>query len=788
MFRAAQRLSLLLACFVLLVTSYAPNVLVTAQAPLLSEVTRINTGLRVTDVAVNSSTNRTYVVGYTGTTGLYGVIKVIDGNSNAVIDTISIGKSIYDVAVNSKTNRIYVLADSQDGKLLYAYNGLDNSYVTVARSEGGSLQIDEVGNRVFSADLDNLKILNGADLSNIKSIPISGLVDSIVFNPRTNRVYVSWLGSRSSPPLTNVINVSTNTYEQLIDDLYIVAANPSTARLYATKLVSDLLVLDDETYAVVSELPYRNASSIRFSSTGNRMFFQWSGIRMLNATTHDFLYQATVGYLYYPFALNDTTNTLYVPSVSEIVVLRDNSQPLPPPPADTDGDGLLDTWEQNGIDANGDGIVDLPLHQAPYNANPYRKDVFIEVDFMVCMPNANGCMSGRSHQPQQAAMEAVITVFDQAPVKNPNGERDGIALHIMVDEAVPEIERVLFTSRGAEALDDFDDIKLGSNHPLALGKRCGTGVRDGHFGTTADRSNQQNCENILSAREKVFRYAVFGHSLYERPGSSGQAEEPGNDFIITLGSWDAFALGAVDGLAAAEAATFMHELGHTLGLSHGGGQQGEEFNCKPNYFSVMNYSYQFTNFSPIRPLDYSRTALSTLNENGLNEEVGVGGLSSQYVVYNSEALFLTRANTRIDWNNDGNISNSVTADINYITSPEVNLINLRIDRQVICAQTPNQLALEGHDDWSSLQYSVNRLGGNFSNGVTRSTVASELTFEQALAMAHAVDFDQDGARNLLDNCPAIANPDQLDDDADGVGNACSEESIRFDVFLPSLSK
>mgnify|MGYP001769098295 CR=1 FL=1 len=35
--------------------------------------------------------------------------------------------------------------------------------------------------------------------------------------------------------------------------------------------------------------------------------------------------------------------------------------------------------------------------------------------------------------------------------------------------------------------------------------------------------------------------------------------------------------------------TLMHELGHTLGLRHGG---NVETNDKPNYLSVMNYSFQ----------------------------------------------------------------------------------------------------------------------------------------------------------------------------------------------------
>ena len=34
------------------------------------------------------------------------------------------------------------------------------------------------------------------------------------------------------------------------------------------------------------------------------------------------------------------------------------------------------------------------------------------------------------------------------------------------------------------------------------------------------------------------------------------------------------------------------------------------------------------------------------------------------------------------------------------------------------------------------------------------------------------DFDQDGVDNIVDNCPEVANPDQKDSDGDGVGDAC----------------
>lgn len=51
----------------------------------------------------------------------------------------------------------------------------------------------------------------------------------------------------------------------------------------------------------------------------------------------------------------------------------------------------------------------------------------------------------------------------------------------------------------------------------------------------------------------------------------------------------------------------------------------------------------------------------------------------------------------------------------------------------------------------------------------------EMTFDQVLEGARQGDFDEDGFSNAVDNCPAVANPDQKDSDKDGLGDACDME-------------
>jgi len=107
------------------------------------------------------------------------------------------------------------------------------------------------------------------------------------------------------------------------------------------------------------------------------------------------------------------------------------------------------------------------------------------------------------------------------------------------------------------------------------------------------------------------------------------------DFLVTLGA-PGYAIDPVTNHAvrtrSQQSATFMHELGHNLGLGHDG---GDGINCKPNYFSVMNYLFQFPSLISSRPLDYSRSALATLNKANLNESSGISqstppGLNTTY--------------------------------------------------------------------------------------------------------------------------------------------------------------
>ncbi|NHH97912.1 hypothetical protein DYY66_2162 [Candidatus Nitrosotalea sp. FS] len=161
----------------------------------------------------------------------------------------------------------------------------------------------------------------------------------------------------------------------------------------------------------------------------------------------------------------------------------------------------------------------------------------------------------------------------------------------------------------------------------------------------------------------------------------------------------------------------MHELGHNFGLHHGGeipptGVEDDD-NCKPNYPSIMSYTYQFRENNDIcRPLDYSNSALSSLNEQSLTDS-NVG--SYQYPSNNSppptgtapgQPLSCPTSGERSIWwstPNNGIVSGTtgVTNDWNLNTASPYsqNLNNLGVTG----CSTGTSSTLDGFSDWNYIK-------------------------------------------------------------------------------------
>ncbi|MCY2989632.1 MAG: hypothetical protein NTY19_17410, partial [Planctomycetota bacterium] len=178
---------------------------------------------------------------------------------------------------------------------------------------------------------------------------------------------------------------------------------------------------------------------------------------------------------------------------------------------DTDGDGLLDHWEEpgGGIDIDQDGTVDLDLNAM--GASPTHQDLFLEVDWLADQ-------SSHHHEPAPGVTAELVAMFAQAPVSNPDGTM-GVKLHLDGGAGTDGTGQPFSQQMGVGPLHGGDQIGMPAD-PTAH-------VDVLHFGTAAAvpgvnaRAFQDVKQNHFGdgdkwGRELAFHYVVFAdsHSFY----------------------------------------------------------------------------------------------------------------------------------------------------------------------------------------------------------------------------------------------------------------------------------
>ncbi len=316
---------------------------------------------------------------------------------------------------------------------------------------------------------------------------------------------------------------------------------------------------------------------------------------------------------------------------------------------DYDEDGLKNSWETDGLTCGG-GTVDLPR----MGADPLRKDIFLEIDYMKS--------ALVSHEPKPDAMQLIMESFNRAPVKNPDGV-NGITIHIdsgenAVMNPVFNADGLLNTSESSTwgTLTDADQ--------LAYVDPLGTFTPSASPSYSWAAFDALKNTNFLNWREPTFRYCISARSFNPKMNSGNARTTPGSDYIVAL---------PTGGSVSEQAGTFMHELGHCLGLEHAGTVRNGNF--APNHLSIMNYSFQMPGLrfnGADGRLDYSRFVLGALDEHALNEDEGIKfpyvaesvGYGTYY--YNSNGTKIPADDVRgpIDWDDNGIIGGVVNADIN----------------------------------------------------------------------------------------------------------------------------
>ena len=334
---------------------------------------------------------------------------------------------------------------------------------------------------------------------------------------------------------------------------------------------------------------------------------------------------------------------------------------VPANTSDADNDGIPDSAEVPGGTFAG-------LNLYAMGARAGVRDIFIELDYM--------SSTDEGVKPRPEALKKVVDAF----------ARKGIAVHF-------------------DAGANFTDYNLGNTQSVLPFTSC-LDLGDPKIGCADVYALKAKYFDLR--RQPIFHYGVSGYEAVAGSGFAGLAEISGNDFNITLGNLQLSASNSRNKnfLINQQASTLMHELGHNLGLRHGG---FENNNYKPNYISIMNYLYN-TGLPP--NLTSSNAGQRWYIENGMkglsicSDSVEANMCSDSFIIDFSDgssknldeaALFesdlLGRGSNPgafIDWNKDNQFTSSG--------------LSLNIDAPDNFSKT----VLKDYNDWQNLTLAFSR--------------------------------------------------------------------------------
>ena len=235
---------------------------------------------------------------------------------------------------------------------------------------------------------------------------------------------------------------------------------------------------------------------------------------------------------------------------------------------DSDGDGLPDIWEEQGV-VLADG-TEIPLPD--WGADPNRPDVFLQLNWMASEYDTLGCDTNAarecananrtSYAPSTQSLDDLVDLFAD----------HGISLHIDAGEHYTNIPN--YTEHFGGETIDYRDVYFDANRHEAF--------------------QLIDTINNLGDRANIFRPGVLGDRMRAGSNATGLSLVGDNSFYVANPG----------GRANEEQVrnSILHEFGHTLGLRHWGAAKyvediAEGSPMQDGYHSVMNYNHQFNYFN-----------------------------------------------------------------------------------------------------------------------------------------------------------------------------------------------
>jgi len=233
----------------------------------------------------------------------------------------------------------------------------------------------------------------------------------------------------------------------------------------------------------------------------------------------------------------------------------------------TQRDGIPDDWKRNGTFIDDGTGTKVFVGLAKMGARVDQTDILVHIDSMQDATH--------SHAISATAIKQVSDAFLNSPYTSKAGVRD-IRLHV---------------DAGPHSILNFETgEKWGSlSRARAITGVANFGITDasGNYdGTAFDNEKNASSGFTRSGCAGIFHYCISIHQFSNFPNSGlawpASQGSGGNDFLISLAPISSTPSDMN------QAGIFMHELGHNLGLGHGG---IDNVNNKSKYISVMNYLF-----------------------------------------------------------------------------------------------------------------------------------------------------------------------------------------------------
>jgi YVTN family beta-propeller protein len=219
------------------------------------------------DIAVNTVTNRIYVMNRRGTpSGNPGSVTVVNGADNSVITDVPVGEFPLAIAVNEATNKVYVaccnVADAAQ-RQVWVIDGATHATTQVPVGPfAKAIAVNPVTNRIYVANggATTVTVIDGATDTVLTTVDISNTPEYVAINRVTNKIYVARF---SSPYGVAVIDGATNATTFVAGQVgpSHVAINETTNRIYVINSGGSVTVINGASDSVITTINNSNSGA-----------------------------------------------------------------------------------------------------------------------------------------------------------------------------------------------------------------------------------------------------------------------------------------------------------------------------------------------------------------------------------------------------------------------------------------------------------------------------------------------------------------------------------------------